>query len=82
MMGDHAKSAIGTLFNTGTTVGFGANVFGTGFPPKQLPNYCWGDPQGTPYAPERAIDVARTVMGRRGCLFTEAHAELFRALGR
>ncbi len=82
MMGEHGKSAIGTLFNTGTTVGFGANVFATGFPAKHLPNYTWGDPDGPPYAAAKAAGVARTVMARRGCLFTEAHAELFRALAR
>ena len=30
-MGDHSKSAINTMFNTGTVVGIGANIFGSGF---------------------------------------------------
>ena len=29
---------------------------------------------------ERALEVARIVMSRRGCRFTEAHAALFKAL--
>ncbi len=82
MCAEHAKSAIGTLFNTATTVGFGSNVFGAGFPPKCLPNFTWGDPGGPPYDAARAAAVARTVMGRRGCLFTPAHERLFMSLAR
>ncbi len=32
LMGDHAKAGINTMFNTGTLVGPGANVFGAGYP--------------------------------------------------
>jgi hypothetical protein len=81
MMAEHAKSAIGTTFNTGTTVGFSANVFGAGFPRTWLRNYTWGDGRGRRlYQAERAIEVARVVMSRRGCSFLEAHAALFRNL--
>ncbi len=82
MMGDHAKTAIGTLFNTGTVVGFASNVFAAAFPPKFLPNLSWGDGAGASYDALRAADTARQVMARRGCLFTEAHSELFRSLSR
>ncbi len=34
MMGDHSKTAINTMFNTGTVVGFSCNVYGEGFPSK------------------------------------------------
>ncbi|MFH1329651.1 MAG: hypothetical protein ABIJ48_03180, partial [Actinomycetota bacterium] len=79
LMGEHSKSAIGTLFNTGSCVGFSCNVFGTGFPPQLLPSFAWGSgPE--PYAVEQAIATARVVMGRRGCRFTAAHENLFRAL--
>jgi UDP-N-acetylglucosamine diphosphorylase/glucosamine-1-phosphate N-acetyltransferase len=82
MAGEHVKSAIGTQFNTATTVGFGSNVFGAGFPPKYLPNFTWGDPTGRPYAADRAAAVAEVVMARRGCGFAAEHAALFRALAR
>jgi hypothetical protein len=36
-MGDHSKSGINTMFNTGTVVGVAANIFGGGFPPKHIP---------------------------------------------
>jgi len=42
LIGDHAKTAIGTLFPTGTVVGVGANVFGTASVPKHVPPFAWG----------------------------------------
>ena len=81
MRGEHAKSAIGTTFNTGTTVGFSSNVFAAGFPRTCLGNYTWGDGRGRRfYDADRAIEVARIVMTRRDCRFTDAHEALFRRL--
>jgi len=81
MVAEHAKSAIGTTFNTGTTVGFASNVFGAGFPRSCLANFTWGDGRGRrTFEVEKAIEVAATVMQRRGCRFTAAHGALFRAL--
>ncbi|MBE9664316.1 putative sugar nucleotidyl transferase [Mucilaginibacter myungsuensis] len=42
IMGDHSKSGINTMFNTGTVVGVGANVFGAGFPLNHVPDFTWG----------------------------------------
>ncbi|MFO7653937.1 MAG: putative sugar nucleotidyl transferase [Candidatus Krumholzibacteriia bacterium] len=83
LLGEHAKTAIGTMLNTGSCVGFASNVFARGFPPKFLPNFTWGDdPAGPPYDAARAAATARTVMARRGCRFTAAHEQLFGALAR
>jgi UDP-N-acetylglucosamine diphosphorylase/glucosamine-1-phosphate N-acetyltransferase len=82
LMGEHCKTAIGTLFNTGTTVGFASNVFGAGFPAKFLPCYTWGDGAAAERQdPERALATARTALARRGCELTTGHAVLFRHLG-
>ncbi len=43
LFGDYAKTAIGTLLDTGSVVGAGANVFGTVRPPKYVPPFAWGD---------------------------------------
>lgn len=72
-MGDHSKSAIGTLFNTGTVVGVGCNVFGAGFPKNFIPSFTWGRET---YRVERAIDTAKVVYARRGKTFTDADAEV------
>ena len=37
LVGDHAKTAIGTMLGTGTIVGAGANVFGASAVPKWVP---------------------------------------------
>jgi UDP-N-acetylglucosamine diphosphorylase/glucosamine-1-phosphate N-acetyltransferase len=66
IMGDHAKSGINTMFNTGTVVGVAANVFGGGFPPKHIPSFAWGGAEGfDTYDIERALVTARRVMERR-----------------
>jgi len=80
MMGEHAKSAIGTTFNTATTVGFAANVFAAGFPRACIGNFSWGDGRGKRFEVERALETAAIVMGRRGAVCTPAHADLFRRL--
>ncbi len=82
MMAEHGKTAIGTLFNTGTVVGFASNVFATGFPPKALANFTWGDGRAaTRQDPSRAAATAEIAMGRRGCRFTAGHEDVFRCLG-
>ncbi len=82
LMGDHAKTAIGTLFNTGTCVGFAANVFGEGMPPKFVPSFSWGGRDGSPaYALDKAMHTAGIVMARRGCVLADAHGALFALLG-
>jgi UDP-N-acetylglucosamine diphosphorylase/glucosamine-1-phosphate N-acetyltransferase len=81
MIGDHAKSAIGTQFNTATTVGFSSNIFASGFPRTCLNNFTWGDGRlKRSYNVDKAIEVAEIVMGRRNCLFSDAHKELFKVL--
>jgi len=42
LMGDYSRAAINTSFNTGTVVGIGANVFGSGLTPKFIPDFSWG----------------------------------------
>lgn len=81
-MGDHAKSGINTMFNTGTVVGFCSNVFGAGYLPKFIPSFSWHDAQkgSVPYKMEKAIEVATRVMARRKVEFTSVDEELFRAI--
>ena len=82
MMGDHSKTAIGTMFNTGTNVGFASNIFGGEMPPKFVGNFQWGGQiEGPRYAVDRAQATTNIVMSRRGCRFTPAHAKLFQILG-
>lgn len=77
IMGDHSKSGINTMFNTGTVVGISSNIFGAGFPLKYIPSFSWADGANTTeYRMGKAIDVARTVMARRKVTLTPAYQTL------
>lgn len=77
-VGDHSKSSINTMFNTGTVIGASTNIFGSGFPPKNVPSFSWGgsDSMST-YMLLKAINVAEKVMKRRNIVLTEADKKLF-----
>jgi len=66
MIGDHSKSAINTMFNTGTVVGYSCNIFAAGFPEKYVPSFTWGgDDSSTVYDIKRAMETANIAMNRR-----------------
>ena len=77
IMGDHSKSGINTMFNTGTVVGVSANVFGDGFPRNFIPSFAWGGAGGFQiYTTSKAFEVARKVMERRSLNFTPADEKI------
>lgn len=77
-MGDHSKSGINTMFNTGTVVGVSCNVYGADFPPKHIPSFSWGGAESlTTYDLGRALEVARRVMQRRKIEMAEIDEKLF-----
>jgi len=72
VMGDHSKSGINTMFNTGTVIGVSANIFGDGFPRNFIPSFSWGGAGGfQQYTTNKAIDVAEKVYARREMPLTE-----------
>ena len=71
IMGDHSKSAINTMFNTGTVVGVSANIYGADFPSKFIPSYSWGGRRPLEYRFDKAMDTAERVMDRRNISLTE-----------
>ncbi len=81
IMGDHSKTAINTMFNTGTTVGFSCNIFGAGFPGKYIPSFSWGGSDAvTTYDIERSLETAKRVMQRRNIEMHESEEKLFRKI--
>ena len=86
LLGDHAKTAIGTRLNTGTVVGAAANVFGAAMPGKLVPPFAWGC-EGAVYDAGRFLEVAERVMARRAVRLSDpmrrqleaAHREAFGA---
>lgn len=66
IMGDHSKCGINTMFNTGTVVGVGANIFGGGFPPTHIPSFVWGGLDGfDTYRLEKMFETTERVYARR-----------------
>jgi UDP-N-acetylglucosamine diphosphorylase/glucosamine-1-phosphate N-acetyltransferase len=66
IMGDHSKSGINTMFNTGTVVGVGANIYGGGFPPTHIPSFAWGGAEKMePYRLDKMFETTERVMSRR-----------------
>jgi len=81
IMGDHSKSGINTMFNTGTVVGFSSNIFGAGFPRNFIPSFSWGGAAGIElYTLPKALQTAQRVMARRGVELTEVHKNIFKVI--
>ena len=81
IMGDHSKTGINSMFNTGSVVGFSCNIFGSGFPDKYLPSFSWGgsDKLET-YDVDKCLDTAKVVMSRRKIEFKKYDEDLFRKI--
>lgn len=80
-MGDHAKTGINTMFNTGTVVGVMSNVFGAGYPDKFIPSFTWGGVETSEtYALNKALEVAKRVMARRKQALTPAQENVLRTV--
>ena len=78
IMGDHSKSAINTMFNTGTIVGVCSNIFGSGFPRNFVPSFSWGGNKGfTEYNIDKVFEVNKKVMKRKKCIFSEKDKAIY-----
>ncbi|MBK3517241.1 putative sugar nucleotidyl transferase [Carboxylicivirga marina] len=66
VMGDYSRCAINTSFNSGTVVGVGSNIFGSGFPRNFVPSFVIGGPQGYKINHLKAVaKTAKMAMARR-----------------
>lgn len=82
-MGDHSKTGINVMFDTGTVVGVSCNVYGAGLPPKFLPSYSWGGiGSWTACRLEKSLETARRVMARRNVSMSQAYEKMFREVFR
>jgi UDP-N-acetylglucosamine diphosphorylase/glucosamine-1-phosphate N-acetyltransferase len=66
LLGDHVKTAIGTLLTTGTVVGAGASLFGELSPGQWVPPFAWGTTgEVCSYDLERFLITTERVLSRR-----------------
>ena len=77
ILGDHTMSAIQTSLNTGTVTGVFACLLDRA-PKVYMPSFSWGNHDQ--YDVDKAIDVARHVMSRRGIDMPAAYAEVLHHL--
>jgi len=81
VMGDHSKSSINTMFNTGTVVGVNVNIFGTGFPRQFVPSFSWGGPSGyKKYNFKKSVEVAKRVFARRNMEFDKEEQDILKTV--
>jgi UDP-N-acetylglucosamine diphosphorylase / glucose-1-phosphate thymidylyltransferase / UDP-N-acetylgalactosamine diphosphorylase / glucosamine-1-phosphate N-acetyltransferase / galactosamine-1-phosphate N-acetyltransferase len=78
LIGDHAKTAIGTMLGTGTVISAGANVFGPSTPPKFVPPFAWGCVGSERMSEDGFLRIAERVMVRRNVVFSVDRRESLR----
>ncbi len=81
LLGDHVKTGIGTMLNTGTVVGTGSNIYGSAMPPKYVPPFSWasGD-ERTEYRLEKFLETAEVAMKRRGVTLSQSQKKMLEAV--
>jgi UDP-N-acetylglucosamine diphosphorylase/glucosamine-1-phosphate N-acetyltransferase len=81
LIGDHVKTAIGTMLPTGCVVGTGANVFGTARPGATVPPFAWGtDEAGRVMACRMFLQTASRVLPRRAVAWDDAQRDYLTAV--
>ncbi|MCA0426032.1 MAG: GlmU family protein [Bacteroidetes bacterium] len=81
MMADHAKCGINTMFNTGTVVGVGANIFGAGFPRNYVPDFSWGGAQGfETFILSKFYKTAEAMCKRRNIEFDDTDKAIYKSI--
>ena len=81
IIGDHTKTGIQTMLNTGTMVGISSNLYGAGYHNKRINSFSWEDASNKEvisYEIEKAISTARISMSRRNVNITEAYEKMLR----
>lgn len=81
-LGDHTKTGLGALLNTGTNAGVFCNLLPGGLPPRYVPSFgrWWNEALTDEAELPALLRTAAEVMRRRDVVFTEAHATLYRTL--
>ena len=72
LIGDHAKTAIGTLLSTGTVIGAGASVFEGVRAPRYVPPFAWGGTGDARMSKAGFLRIAERVLPRRDVAVDDA----------
>jgi UDP-N-acetylglucosamine diphosphorylase/glucosamine-1-phosphate N-acetyltransferase len=82
LIGDHTKSGLGALVNTGANIGAFCNLLPGGLLPRYMPSFCswWNAALAANDDFPALLETARTIMARRDVTLTAAHEKLYRHL--
>lgn len=81
VLGDHTKTGISSMFNSGTTAGVCSNIFGVSYQRNFIPSFVWGGTSGfRKHRLEEAMETAKAVYARRELAFDEIEENIFRAV--
>ncbi|MFM9057814.1 MAG: putative sugar nucleotidyl transferase [Planctomycetaceae bacterium] len=81
IMGDHCKTGINTMLNTGTVCGVSSIVVGAGFPARAIPSFKWVQPGAVvDYRLDKALVDMERMMARRGVPLTVAYRRMMEAV--
>ncbi len=80
LIGDHVKTGIALILNTGTVMGAGSNLWGAELPPKHVPPFSWGcGSRLVAYDVDKFLVTAARAMARRKMELSESAAQQLRA---
>ena len=79
LIGDYTKSGISTMFNSGTVVGLGANVFGSDFQPKFIESFSWGGGEEKTEL-DKFIETSERVKSRRNLKLSSTEKKFLKNL--
>ena len=81
MMGDHTKTAINAMLNTGTVCGVSCNLLAGTVHPVALRSFRWvTDQENVEYRFEKAAETMKRVMARRNVDVTDAYLGMMRSI--
>lgn len=81
IMGDHCKTGINTMLNTGTVCGVGSILVGAGFPAREVPSFKWVQAGSlVDYRLEKALVDMERMMARRGVTLDRHYRRMMEAI--
>lgn len=81
IVGDHCKTGINTMLNTGTVCGVSSIIVGAGFPARAIQSFKWVQPGAiTDYRLDKALVDMERMMARRGVVLTPAYRRMMTAI--
>lgn len=81
IMGDHSKTAINAVINSGTVTGVNCNIISRDFPPKLIRSFSWvGSNVIQPYKLDKALETMEIMMSRRDIKITDDYKNMMRTI--